>query len=279
MIRKRIIPLVLLLAVLLTLPVYGESAGALSAESVSEYPGEQVRIDVNLQNPGIIATRLYIYYDGSVLRLDKAENGVVFPQNHATFGNDITRNPYTVLWDESTRPDNNTTSGTLVSLTFTILPDAKPGKTTVQVKVSPNDTFDYYTKLVPVADTDCTVNILSNVPDPTVALKEFTASRTIDYRTTITFTAIVENPVEGGEVYWFVNGQQKNAGPTYTEKEARETFTVQAKYMQNGVVLAQTETETVNVTGGFFAKVVAFFRWLFGKLPVLEQAFSGAEYR
>ena len=98
-------------------------------------------------------------------------------------------------------------------------------------------------------------------------------------RSTITFTAIVENPVDGGEVCWFINGQKKDAGPTYTVKEARESFTVQAKYMKDGAALAQTETETVSVTGGLIAKVIAFFLWLFGKLPVLEQAFPGAEYR
>ena len=102
---------------------------------------------------------------------------------------------------------------------------------------------------------------------PSVAIRSYAQSKTVDYRTTITFSADVTNPVDGAAVYWFINGQDKGAADTYTEKEAKATYTVQTKYIKDGTVLAESETETVNVKTGFFAKLKAFFRALFGRLP------------
>ena len=112
---------------------------------------------------------------------------------------------------------------------------------------------------------------------PTVAVRNFQSSRTVDYRTTITFAAVVNSPVDGAEVHWFVDGKDMGTGDTYTVKEAKKTFTVQAKYMQDGKTLAESETETVSVKTGFFAKLAAFFKALFKKLPVLTQEYLGIE--
>ncbi len=60
-------------------------------------------------------------------------------------------------------------------------------------------------------------------------------------------------------------------------KEAKKDFTVQAKYVKDGKVLAQSEIETVKVKAGFFAKLKAFFRSLFGKLPKVVQTYLGVE--
>lgn len=69
--------------------------------------------------------------------------------------------------------------------------------------------------------------------------------------------------------------QDKGSFDTYTEKEAKRDFTVQAKYMKDGKVLAESATETVKVNTGFFAKLKAFFRSLFGRLPkVVQEAYD-----
>ena len=106
---------------------------------------------------------------------------------------------------------------------------------------------------------------------PSVAIRNYAQRQTVDYRTTITFTAEVTNPVSGAAVYWFTNGQDKGATVTYSEKETRASCTVQAKYIQDGTVLAESETETVNVKTGFFTKLKAFLRALFGRLPKVAQ--------
>ena len=112
----------------------------------------------------------------------------------------------------------------------------------------------------------------------TVDIRNFTANKTLDYRTTITFTAVVENPVNGAAVHWFVNGSDAGTGETYTVKEAKKDFTVQAKYVKGSDTLAESGVETVKVNSGFFARLKAFFRGLFGRLPVIAQEFLGAEF-
>ena len=113
---------------------------------------------------------------------------------------------------------------------------------------------------------------------PVISIHNWVESRTIDYRTTITFSADpIQNPVDGASVHWFINGQDKGASDTYTEKEAKATFTVQAKYMKGNTILAESEIETVNVKTGFFAKLKAFFRALFKKLPKVVQEYLGVE--
>ncbi len=114
--------------------------------------------------------------------------------------------------------------------------------------------------------------------NPIIKIHNYTSSRTVDYRTTITFSADeVKNPVSGAQIHWFIDGQDKGASDTYTVKEAKKDFTVQAKYVKDGKVLAQSEIETVKVNTGFFAKLKAFFRSLFGKLPKVVQTYLGVE--
>ena len=143
------------------------------------------------------------------------------------------------------------------------------GNGTTTITLTVNDNGISFTK---------SVNILCRtVRPPEIKIKNYTANKTVDYRTTITFTAEVKND-EGGQVCWFVDGQNKGSGDTYTVKEATKNFTVQAKYMRDGKVLAESEIETVKVNSGFFAKLKAFFRALFGKLPVVVQEYLGVEF-
>ena len=139
------------------------------------------------------------------------------------------------------------------------------------------------TKTITVAyegkTTTFTVEVRNKpAPDPIIKIHNYTASKTVDYRTTITFSADpVQNPVDGATIHWFIDGQDKGASDTYTEKEAKVTYTVQAKYMKGNTVLAESETETVTVKTGFFARLKAFFRALFGRLPKVVQEYLGVE--
>lgn len=120
--------------------------------------------------------------------------------------------------------------------------------------------------------------VFERVPDPVIKIHNYTANKTVDYRTTITFSADdIQNPVSGAQIHWLINGQDKGTSDTYTEKEAKKDFTVQAKYMKDGKVLAESEIETVKVNAGFFARLKAFFRALFGRLPKVVQEYLGIE--
>ncbi len=109
---------------------------------------------------------------------------------------------------------------------------------------------------------------------PKVVIRKFTQStEKYDYRTTITFHADVENALPGGEIRWYVDDKPVGSGSDYTAKEIKNSFKMQAKYFVGNTEYpdAASGVETVNINTGFFAKIVAFFRSLFNKLPVITQ--------
>ena len=130
-----------------------------------------------------------------------------------------------------------------------------------------SDTADCYAKTY-AEENGIEFRICTN-HDPSVAIRDFVPEKTVGYRETLTFAADVTNAVDGAEVHWFINGEDAGTGETYTTTEVTKDFTVQAKYMKDGAVLAESETETVNVKSGFVDRLVAFFRILFGKLLAL----------
>lgn len=164
---KRILPALMAFFILLTLPAYAAS-GKLTATAAES--GDKVTVTVRLDNPGIVATRIFVRYDSGVLQLTEAKNGEVFPSG--TFGKNVTDNPYTMLWDESLRRDNNTTSGTLCVLTFDIKGGTETGTTSVRIAVDKASTFDVDLNSVTVADGSCSVSV------PTVTTKAGTAATT-----------------------------------------------------------------------------------------------------
>ncbi|MCR4615696.1 MAG: DUF6273 domain-containing protein [Clostridiales bacterium] len=112
---------------------------------------------------------------------------------------------------------------------------------------------------------------------PAVDIRNFTANTTVDYKATVTFTAEVTNPVSGAAVHWFIDGKDEGTGDTYTVTKAKKSYNVQIRYIKDGSLLAESEIETVNVKTGFFAKLAAFFRSIFGKLPKIVQGYFDAE--
>ena len=108
--------------------------------------------------------------------------------------------------------------------------------------------------------------------NPSVDIRNFAYTSTVDYRTTITFTAITKDMPKDVAVVWYIDGQKSGEGEKFTVKEAKEAFTVQAKIVdESGNVLNTTETELIKVKSDFFSRIIAFIRMLFGKLPVIEQ--------
>ncbi|MCR4615329.1 MAG: InlB B-repeat-containing protein [Clostridiales bacterium] len=100
----------------------------------------------------------------------------------------------------------------------------------------------------------------------------YKSSIKVDYKTTVTFSYIAEKLPEDAEVHWFIGGKDMGTGGTYTVKKAKKNYTVQLKALdKKGEVIAESEVETVNVKQGFFAKLVAFFRSIFGLLPKITQ--------
>lgn len=201
--KKTILPFFLLFAILFSVPAFAVQ-GKLTADSVSGKVGEQITVRVHLDNPGIIDTRVFVRYDSKVLRLDSAENGDVFADNLAVFGKDTGANPYILLWDDSLNTSNNTKSGTLFSLKFTVRSGTADGKTSVTVQVDDASTFD--TNLQSVSITGCTVNVtvptVTTVPAASQTTAKPTSAQTTQKTaapstTTQKTTSVLEAPTAG----------------------------------------------------------------------------------
>ena len=105
-----------------------------------------------------------------------------------------------------------------------------------------------------------------------ISLVNFVNNRTVDYKTTITFSAETTNAPEGASIHWFRDGKDSGAGESFTVKKAKKTFTVQVKLLdKDGEVLAESEVETVTVKDTFFARLIAFFKMIFFFLPKVTQ--------
>ena len=112
---------------------------------------------------------------------------------------------------------------------------------------------------------------------PMIKLNAYQDHLKVDYRTTITFHAEAESFGGNDEIHWFIDGVDQgkadvsDSKASITLKEVKADFTVQAKLLRAGNFIGWTQIETVNVNNGFFARLVAFFKGLFGSLPVYDQ--------
>ncbi|MBR6702491.1 MAG: hypothetical protein IKI78_05065, partial [Clostridia bacterium] len=73
--------------------------------------------------------------------------------------------------------------------------------------------------------------------------------------------------------HWYVDGRDVTPGGslTYTVSNATESYSICAKLVADGKVIAESSSEQVNIKTGFFARFIAFFRQLFGRLPFINQ--------
>ncbi len=120
--------------------------------------------------------------------------------------------------------------------------------------------------------------IIHNEP-AIVMIQNYTPTRTEAYKTTMTFTAETADMPSDASVHWFINGTDRGTGDKFTVEKATSDYTVQVKVLdKNGNVLSESETETVKINSGFFARLIAFFRSLFGLLPKVTQEYLGFDF-
>ena len=128
---------------------------------VGALAGRQVRVSVVLSdNPGIVSVRLHIGYDSSRLSLVRVQNGDVFPEDAFTAGGDLTAEPYTVLWLDALTHEDYTADGTLVTLTFEVLPTATAGETAVTVTCDGASTRNSALQRIPLETVDGSISVV-----------------------------------------------------------------------------------------------------------------------
>ena len=122
-----------------------------------------------------------------------------------------------------------------------------------------------------VINDDFTVNAVYSFP--TVSINNYVSSRNVDYKTSIYFTASVSKLTSTATVHWFVNDvdQTPSGSLNFTVSNAVADYTIQAKLIADGNVLSESSIEKVTVSRGLFARIIAFFRQIFGRLPFIRQ--------
>ena len=112
----------------------------------------------------------------------------------------------------------------------------------------------------------------SNMQKPVVTISGYQASRSVDYGTSITFSASADIIPKGYEFHWYINGEDKGTGETYTVKDAVSDYNVSVRLVKDGVTLSESGTEKVTVKSDFFSRIIAFFKKLFTPAAfILEQ--------
>ncbi len=101
--------------------------------------------------------------------------------------------------------------------------------------------------------------------DPSVAIKAYTGSRTIGYKTSVTFHAVI-NADDYTKLIWVVDGKEYNddGSLSYKVSSATASYSVKLKLV-TAEKTVESQTENVTVQTGFFAKIVYFFRMIFAK--------------
>ena len=102
-------------------------------------------------------------------------------------------------------------------------------------------------------------------------------TRTVNYGEKLRLSAELLNAPDGAKVQWFMNGSFVTEGDSVEVQFMAETKIVAKAVKADGTPIANydgaevTDEETVKVKGGFFQKLIYFFKNLFGLIKVVEQ--------
>ncbi len=122
--------------------------------------GDTVEVTVSLKNnPGIVSMKVDVSYDESVLELVKIEGG---DYDSTSFG-PTTSNPIAVNWFDTLNP-NNTTNGTLATLTFKIKEGATLGDTEITLSYDAEDVYDFDFENVYFATESGKITVIDYIP-------------------------------------------------------------------------------------------------------------------
>ncbi len=115
----------------------------------------------------------------------------------------------------------------------------------------------------------------------TIKIQNNSGSKTINYGETLRLTAIISNMPADVKICWYIDGVKKGEGETFNVSFESGTKTVEVKLVDsNNNVLKNasgneiSDSESVTVKGGFFQKIISFFKNLFGMNRTIVQAFK-----
>lgn len=119
--------------------------------------------------------------------------------------------------------------------------------------------------------------IIPSSNSTTISIKNNPGIKTINYREGIALTASIENPVDGLEIQWYVNGTPYSTGENFVYNNLKSDITVEAKIVNSELqpILKDgneiTDIETIKVKAGFWQKLVAFFKFTIFNIKVINE--------
>ena len=117
-------------------------SAVISVGTMKATAGTQIEVPIRIHNnPGLVAMLLTVSYDASILTLLNAEDGGLFGDGNAYFGNDNADNPYVLMWEDALSQSNHTADGVLATLTFAVSEDAAEGQTAISLLLDEESTF------------------------------------------------------------------------------------------------------------------------------------------
>ena len=116
----------------------------------------------------------------------------------------------------------------------------------------------------------------------TLSIKNNMGSKTINYGETLKLSVNVTNKPANAKIYWYVDGVKRAEGEVFEISFENGSKIVTVKLVDsNGVVYEDangneiSDSQTVTVNGGFFQKIISFFKNLFGMNRNVVQMLTG----
>lgn len=109
-------------------------------DTVSGKQGDEVKVNISMRNnPGVAIVQFNVSYDSDALTLVSYERGPAMKDASFTWSQHITDNPYHCLWSG---PVNRYDNGVMITFTFKIKDDAKPGSSTITLSYDPDNVIN-----------------------------------------------------------------------------------------------------------------------------------------
>lgn len=139
---KKLLALLLTISTVLTLctVVFADGFNVI-VDNATANAGESVEVKISFENnTGILSATFDLTYDTERLELTEVRDGRLL--QGGTFSPNYKANPYRMIWN-SAASENFTDDGTLVTLRFAVLDNAKNGKAFVNIDYDEDDVFDF----------------------------------------------------------------------------------------------------------------------------------------
>ena len=133
-----------------------------SVSDATGIQGDTVTVNVVVEsNPGIIASQLEITYDSSILKLESIASGVFGAgSGEYIFSSKLDDIPQIICWQDALATVNNTSTGLIAEMRFTILNLASIGDFEITLTSNSNNTFDSNNEPVDVVANSGTVHVV-----------------------------------------------------------------------------------------------------------------------